>query len=413
VPALARPVEALLTMPKLYLGEALALIGKTLPFIWVRLASYAVLGVGLLAYAGVIGGIAWLLGQLWAPLGLILFLATIGGAFAVVRWASRYYFHLLGAAHTAVMTEFIVHGRGPEGSQLAHGRRAVEARFRDTSVLFAIDVLVAGAVKAFVRSFVRLGRILPIPGSRGFANLVERVALMSTSYVDEAILSRAYREREQNVWKVAHDGVILYAQAWQPILANAVVLAVLGYVEFLLVLVALGLPALVLAAAFPSLALPLGVFVVVAAWMIKLAVADALSLAATLVAYHRGTEGMVPNPEWKAKLEGVSDRFRELGRKANEVAGDRVDVAAALPWQLGRDGPAPASASDAPSPDAPPVPGTPPGPGAPPTPDTPGAPPHPPVPDTPEPPSGPAAPEPPDGPGLPPRPEPIEQPSQA
>jgi hypothetical protein len=103
-------------MPKLYLKEALALVGKTLPFIWVRMGSYALLGVGLLAYFAVLGGIAWLLGRLWAPLGLILFLVAVGGAFAVVRWASRYYFHLLRAAHTAVMTEFIVFGRVPRAT---------------------------------------------------------------------------------------------------------------------------------------------------------------------------------------------------------------------------------------------------------------------------------------------------------
>ena len=382
-------------MPKLYLGEALALIGKTLPFIWVRLGSYALLGLGLLVYFGVLGGIAWLLGRLWAPLGVVFFLLTVGGAFAVVRWASRYYFYLLRAAHTAVMTEFIVHGHGPAGGQLAHGRAAVTERFRDTSVMFAVDVLVEGAVKAFVRTFARIGRILPIPGSRGAANLLERVALMSTTYVDEAILSRAYKEREQNVWKVAHDGVILYAQAWQPILTNAVVLVLISYVEFVLLLVILGLPALALAAVFPALSVPLGVFVVVGAWMIKLAVADAFSLAATLIAYHRGTEGMVPNPEWKAKLEGVSDRFKELGQKAVEGVERRAGPAV---------GPAAGTASWR-GPDAPP---TPEGPDAPTVPETPDPPSAPAEPDTPDPPSEPPAPDTPAGPGAPPQGEPTD-----
>jgi len=319
-------------MPKLYLGEAFALIGKTLPFIWVRLGSYALLGLGLLAYFGVLGGIGLLLGRLWAPLGLIFFLVAIGGAFAVVRWASRYYFHLLRAAHTAVMTEFIVHGRGPAEGQLAYGRKAVMDRFRDTSILFGVDVLVEGAVRAFVRTFARVASILPIPGTRGIANLVERVALMSTTYVDEAVLSRAYKEREDNVWKVAYDGVLLYAQAWKPILVNAVVLTLISYVEFVLLLIVLGLPALAVASVFPALSAFLGISVVVGAWMIKLAVADAFSLAATLIAYHRATEAMEPNAEWKAKLEGVSGQFRELGQRALEGAQRRAGpVAEAMP----------------------------------------------------------------------------------
>ena len=368
-------------MPKLYLGEALALLGKTLPFIWVRLGSYALLGLGLLVYFGVLGGIGWLLGRLWAPLGFIFFLVAIGGAFAVVRWASRYYFHLLRAAHTAVMTEFIVYGHGPVGGQIEYGRKAVMDRFTDTSILFAVDVLVEGAVKAFVRTFARIASILPIPGMRGFGNLVERVALMSTTYVDEAILSRAYKEREQNVWQVAYDGVLLYAQAWKPILTNAVVLVLIGYVEFLLLLVILGIPALALAAVFPGLSVALGIFVLVGAWMIKLAVADAFSLAATLIAYHRGTEGLTPNEAWKAKLEGASDRFRELGQKAVDNAQRRTGPAASMV----------AGSTDAPSAQdtPPPAPATPDGPGAPAAPQPPAPPSAPPsghVPEGPTPP---------------------------
>ncbi len=306
-------------MPKLYLGEALGLLGKTLPFVWVRLGSYMLLFAGLAVYFAVIGGLAWLLGRLWEPLGWIVFLAALGGGWGIVRWVTRYYFYLLKAAHTAVMTEFIVHGKGPAQGQIAYGKQQVTERFRDTSVMFAIDVLVDGAVKAFVRTFARIASILPIPGLDTLKKLLERVAVASTTFVDEAVLSRAYALREQNVWRVAKDGVILYAQAWQPILANAVVLTLIGYVEYVVFLVILALPALALSAVFPGAGPVLAVLVFVGAWMLKLALADAFALAATLIAYHRSTEGLVPNPEWQAKLEGASDKFRELGRKAVET----------------------------------------------------------------------------------------------
>jgi len=305
-------------MPKLYLGEALALLGKTLPFVWVRLGSYLALFAALSLYFAVIGGLAWLLGRLWEPLGFIVFLIAIGGGFGLVRWASRYYFYLLKAAHTAVMTEFIVHGTAPAGNQIAYGRQQVTDRFRDTSVMFAVDVLVDGAVKAAVRTFARIAGLLPIPGLDSLTKLLERVAVASTTFIDEAVLSRAYAQREQNVWKVAHDGVILYAQAWRPILTNAVALTLIGYVEYLVFLVILAVPALVLAAAFPGAGPVLAILVFVGAWMVKLAVADAFALAATLIAYHRTTENLTPNEEWRRKLEGASDKFKELGRKAAE-----------------------------------------------------------------------------------------------
>jgi len=118
---------------------------------------------------------------------------------------------------------------------------------------------------------------------------------------------------------------VLYAQAWKPIVANAVVLSLIGYVEFFLLLVILGLPALAIAAVLPAAGPALGVMVVVAAWMLKLAVADAWSLAATLLAYHRTTLEMEPDPEWVARLEGMSDKFKELGRKAKEAVETRTE----------------------------------------------------------------------------------------
>ncbi|HET8985979.1 MAG TPA: hypothetical protein VFN03_09490, partial [Trueperaceae bacterium] len=304
------------TTPKIHLGEAISLIGKTLPILWVRLASYLVLGAALGVYAAAVGGVAWLLGRLWAPLGVIVFLIAIAGAFGVVRWAGRYWFHMLRAAHTAVLTEFIVTGKGPTEGQLAYGKAQVLARFKDTSILFAVDLLVGGVVKFVVRTFTRVASVLPIPGLDGLAKLLERVAVMSTTYVDEAVLSRAYAKREENVWAVAKDGVVLYAQAWKPILANAVVLALLSFVEFLGFLLILGLPAAAIAAAVPSLGLTLGIGVLIGAWMLKLAVSDAIALAATLLAYHRATAGLEPDPAWVAKLDAASDKFRELGRKA-------------------------------------------------------------------------------------------------
>ena len=303
-------------MPKIYLGEAISLVMKTLPIVWVRLGSYLLLGLALGIYAAIFGGIGYLLSQLWAPLGVVLFVAAIGGAFWIVQLAGKYWFHLLRAAHTAVLTEFITTGKGPTTGQLEYGRQQVMSRFTDTSILFGVGLLVDGVVKFVVRTFTRIASILPVPGMDSLGKFLQRVAALSTTYVDEAILSRAYQYREQNVWAVAKEGVVLYAQSWKPILANAVVLALLSYAEFVIFLIILGLPAVAIGAAVPSLGPALGVAALIGAWMLKLALSDAVSLAATLLAYHRATEGVEPNAEWVAKLEGASDKFRELGRKA-------------------------------------------------------------------------------------------------
>lgn len=303
-------------MPKIYLGEGFKLVLKTMPIVWVRLASYLVLGLALGVYAAVFFGIGWLLAQLWAPLAFVILLVAVGGAFWVVNLAGQYWFHLLRAAHTAVMTEFILTGAGPQTGQLEYGRKQVMSRFADTSILFGVSLLVDGVVRTIVRTFTRITSIIRLPGIEGLGKFLERVAVMSTTYVDEAILSRAYAKREQNVWQVARDGVVLYAQAWKPILGNAVVLALMSYAWFLVFLLVLALPALAIGAVIPGMRVALGIGVVIGAWMLKLALSDAVSLASTLLAYHRSTEGVEPNEEWVAKLEGASDKFRELGQKA-------------------------------------------------------------------------------------------------
>ena len=216
------------------------------------------------------------------------------------------------------MTEFIL-GNRPQGSQLAYGKAQVTSRFRDTSFMFGVDALIDGVVKAFTRRFANLAGLLPIPGLESLLGLLKRVAISSTTYIDEAILSRAYAEREANVWRVARDGVVLYAQAWKPVLANAVALALLSYVQFMGLLIVLGLPAVALGAALPELRVALGVSVILGAWTIKLAVGDAFALAATLLAYHRETAALKPNEEWTARLEDLSPKFRELGQKAAEA----------------------------------------------------------------------------------------------
>jgi len=309
-------------MPDFYLRDAVRLLLKTTPILWVRIGSYALLGVGLLVYAAVIGGLAWLLSHLWSVLGIIVVLAAIAGGFGIVKWVTRYYFYLLRAAHAAVMTEIILHGEVQEGSQIEYGKEQVTSRFKDTSIMFAIDQVLDGVVKGFNRAFTNVTDFLPLPGMDSLQAFIRRVSRFATTYIDEAILTRAYAEDEPNVWAVAKDGVILYAQCWKPILANAVALTLISYVEFFVFLIALGLPAVAVGLLIPGLQLPLGIAVLVGAWMLKLAVADAYALAATLLAYHRSTEGKEPDPEWQARLEEVSDQFQELKEKAADTVNE-------------------------------------------------------------------------------------------
>lgn len=52
---------------------------------------------------------------------------------------------------------------------------------------------------------------------------------ITISYVDKAILANIYRSDEENNWKPAKDGVLLYASTWKPVLASTLVKATLFY----------------------------------------------------------------------------------------------------------------------------------------------------------------------------------------
>jgi len=325
---------------KLYLKEAIGLMRKTMPFIWIRLGTYALLGLGLAVYLAVAAGIAWLLGQALSWLGVIVFIVALGGAWALVQWAKRYFFYLLQAAHIAVMTEYIVYGQGPQGSQIKYGRQQVKARFRDTTLMFAVDQIIDRIVQRMNCTFAQLIRIMPLPDFKSFNQfdnfnkLVTQVSKFATTYIDEAILSRAYQYREANIWSVAEDGIILYAQSWKPVLANAAALTILNYLEMIVVLMVLGIPAIILGAIIPVTAIRtlLGVLVLVGVWMFKLAISDAYAMAVTLLAYHRSIEGIEPNPDWKERLAGVSKDFRQLyDRSASAVSGEEISPSSPSP----------------------------------------------------------------------------------
>ncbi|MGH7748615.1 MAG: hypothetical protein ACREQ5_28230, partial [Candidatus Dormibacteria bacterium] len=55
---------------------------------------------------------------------------------------------------------------------------------------------------------------------------------------------------------------------------------------------------------------------VVAALSLKAALIDPFAMTALLQVYSKVTAGQTPNPEWTAKLEKMSGKFRQLTQKA-------------------------------------------------------------------------------------------------
>lgn len=317
-------------------GRAIAMVLQTLPFVILRGLVYAGMAIAYVAAVGTGAGIGWLLGRVAGAD------AAAGGAFwgglagfgltaAILYLLREYLLYLLKAAHIAVLVE-LLDGKGvPAGkSQIGYGKDVVTARFTESSVLFGLDQLIKGVLAAIAGLVRGLTAFLPIPALQTLVNIFNAVMRMSLTYVDEIILAHLIRTRTANPWATAQDGLVLYAQNYRHLLRNAAWLTLLMWAAVAaLFLLFLG-PAAALLAAFPR-AGSVWVFVLalVFAWAVKKAVMEPIAIAALMQVYFGVIAGQVPDPDWRARLDDCSARFRDLGRKAGD-------------WVRGKTSPGPA-----------------------------------------------------------------------
>jgi hypothetical protein len=140
------------------------------------------------------------------------------------------------------------------------------------------------------------------------------------SHLDQVILAQILRQRSPNPWATARDATVLYAQNYKGVLKNAAFLTFIiwGLTLVILLVVAAPIAALIglfhIHAGFATFALA-----VIAALSLKAALIDPFATVALIQVYDKITAGQTPNPEWSAKLEGMSAKFRELTQKAKEA----------------------------------------------------------------------------------------------
>ena len=309
--------------------QAFGLMLRTAPFIVLRMAVYFGIAVGIMLATGVGAGIGWGIGAFGEP----DFQATttayggvfgLGAAGAVLYFVREYILYMVKAGHIAVLVE-LVEGRDIPGGkgQIEYARRQVQERFATSTVLFGLDQLIKGILRAFNRAFFSIATLLPIPGAAGAMKFLNTIIALSLTYLDEVILAYLMKTRTDNPWAGGRTALILYAQNYTKFLKNAVWLAIIIWAATLVVfLVVLG-PVALLVGLFPGTAGPLTLIVaLVFAWGIKQALIEPIGMTALMQVYFKVTEGQVANPEWEAKLEKVSSKFRELKGKATAWPGE-------------------------------------------------------------------------------------------
>jgi len=310
------------------IGRSFSLLMRTLPFVLLRAAVYFGITLAYILATGTGVGIGWGVGafgdaefrataMLWG--GFIGF----GVTGAIFYWVREYILYIVKAGHIAVLVELLDNKPLPEGrSQITHATEVVKNRFGQASLLFALDQLVKGVIRA-VSGLVRgLLSLLPIPYVRQLGTVLQAFLRVAVGFIDEVILAHAIRTRSEDAWGSAREALVLYAQNWKVMLKNAAWLALITYgLAFIVFLVMLA-PAAALVYLMPGAWSAGGfVFALLFAWSVKAAFFDPFAIVSLMQVYFRTIEGQTPDPEWEAKLDGMSSHFRKLKARVTDRIG--------------------------------------------------------------------------------------------
>jgi hypothetical protein len=311
----------------LYLGETIRIFLKTLPFVLVRAGIYSAFGLAALVYYVLVFGLAALFAKVGGTAGSwmagIVFIAGIGGGFGLVALARSYLLHVLKAAHVAVATAYLMGDDLPPGeSQYSIGKRLVFEQFVDVNVLFVLDGLVRASTRTVNRLIENIARWIPIPGIESLAQWIERIVAMAMNFIDETVLSYSLYKKDRNVWQSAAEGVVLYAQSYREVLANAVVLAIAAWASFAILVIAFGIVFWPMSYALGSRHSTLQsiVFMLpfVLGYVAKLSIVNPFAMISVLVTFHKHAIGQPISEEWRGRIEVASEKFRELEQRARD-----------------------------------------------------------------------------------------------
>lgn len=289
---------------------------KTMPFMWIKLAlGLATVLISAILF-GIFFGIAMLFGD--GGVGGIMLIVWIS-ATGVVRFALMHYVgYLAKAGHIAVIATAMAQGAVPD-DQIEVGKRMVKERFATSNIYFAVDKLVAGAVKQLQNVLQKAGNALDfVPGMQAVVSVGKLFIDISLGYVDECCLGYTFYQKEQGAFKSAADGVVVYAQNWKVLLKNAakttgIVLALLAAALLVVFLLLGGLFRLL---GWNGLvAFLLSIFIV---WAIKYAFIDSWILVKMMHSYMEVAPTTQITFDLYQKLCGVSSKFKELWNKGRE-----------------------------------------------------------------------------------------------
>lgn len=321
-------------------GQALGLMRRTAPFIVFRMVVYFGIAVAFVVVTGTGAGVGYGIGGFgdegfrasstaWG--GLIGFGLTAGVIFLLRDWI----LYMIKAGHVAVMVE-LLRGRDiPAGrGQIDYAAAMVKGHFGQANALFVLDRLIAGVLGAITGLIHGLMSILPIPGLSNLMGVVRAYLRVSVGLLDEVMLAHTMDTRSQNPYAASREALVLYAQNAKPVMINAAWLTAIVYGLSLVVFLVMLAPAAAAVYMIPGAWSAGGlVFALIFAWAVKAALIEPFAIACMLQVFFKVTDGQVADPEWEAKLDRASAKFKTMGQKAATwvgVGGDREPEIAAV-----------------------------------------------------------------------------------
>jgi hypothetical protein len=306
------------------LSNAVSLLMRTMPYAVVRFGVLFAFSIVTIIWLALTIGLGSWLGTAVHPfMGLIWIVGGLG-IYGYAWWfVIRYALYLIQAGHIAVLTELITTGSIGHGStgMFAYGKKIVTGRFGQVNLLFALDLLIAGVVRAFNRALDFIANLLPIPGLQSIVGIANAIVRAATSYIDETIFSYNLARGDENAWRSSKDALIYYCQNSKEILKTAVWVVILDAVLTVIVWVAMMVPAFLLLAILPASVAPGGfiaalVIAALFAMPVRQAFLKPLFLVMVMTKFHVAVRNQAINLEWDERLTSLSNKFRKIKDKA-------------------------------------------------------------------------------------------------
>ncbi len=198
---------------------------KTIKFVWAKfLLGLATVVVGIVLLA-ILGGIGFAINIPVLFYGLFALWIILISSFSFAL--NHYFGYLVKAGHVAMVTQAATTGELPE-NQFETATQIVKERFVTSNIFFVIDRLVSGAVKQLQSGVQTVDNLLGnIPGVSHILAFLKIFIGVALNYVDECCLAYIFYKKDEDAFKSAADGIVIYWQNWKKLLKNALMLSLL------------------------------------------------------------------------------------------------------------------------------------------------------------------------------------------